>query len=85
MTPGRAELPSGIGYTPPQGSFLAWLDCRSLDLPTDPYTFFLEKARVLLNDGRTFGPGGEGFVRLNFGTSPTLLREILDRMRSAAG
>ena len=81
----RAELPSGIGYTPPQGSFLAWLDCRSLDLPTDPYTFFLEKARVLLNDGRTFGPGGEGFVRLNFGTSPTLLREILDRMRSAAG
>ncbi|MBB5932489.1 MalY/PatB family protein [Streptomyces echinatus] len=79
----RAELPDGIGYTVPEGSFLAWLDCRSLDLPTDPATFFLEKARVLLNDGRSFGPGGEGFVRLNFGTSATLLREILGRMRDA--
>ncbi|MFI2765371.1 MalY/PatB family protein [Streptomyces echinatus] len=79
----RAELPDGIGYTVPEGSFLAWLDCRSLDLPTDPATFFLEKARVLLNDGRSFGPGGEGFVRLNFGTSATLLREMLGRMRDA--
>ncbi|MFI0811907.1 MalY/PatB family protein [Streptomyces echinatus] len=79
----RAELPDGVGYTVPEGSFLAWLDCRSLDLPTDPATFFLEKARVLLNDGRSFGPGGEGFVRLNFGTSPALLREILGRMRDA--
>ncbi|MGW8328546.1 MalY/PatB family protein [Streptomyces sp. NPDC055897] len=81
----RAGLPDGIGYTAPEGSFLAWLDCRFLDLPADPYTFFLEKARVLLNDGRAFGPGGEGFVRLNFGTSPTLLREILGRMRDAVG
>ncbi|MEU8552102.1 aminotransferase class I/II-fold pyridoxal phosphate-dependent enzyme [Streptomyces roseoverticillatus] len=81
----RAELPGGIGYTAPEGSFLAWLDCRFLDLPTDPYTFFLEKARVLLNDGRSFGPGGEGFVRLNFGTSPAVVREILGRMRDAVG
>lgn len=80
----RAELPEGIGYTVPEGSFLAWLDCRALDLPTDPYTFFLDKARVLLNDGRAFGPGGEGFVRLNFGTTPAILREILGRMRAAA-
>ncbi|MEV5949406.1 aminotransferase class I/II-fold pyridoxal phosphate-dependent enzyme [Streptomyces sp. NPDC051993] len=79
------ELPQGIGYAVPEATFLAWLDCRALDLGTDPYTFFLEKARVLLNDGRAFGPGGEGFVRLNFGTSPALLREILGRMREAVG
>ncbi|MFI7462036.1 MalY/PatB family protein [Nonomuraea sp. NPDC049646] len=76
-------LPRGIGYRVPEAGFLAWLDCRALDLPTDPHTFFLDKARVLLNDGRTFGPGGEGFVRLNFGTSLDLLRDILGRMREA--
>ncbi|EME99957.1 aminotransferase class I/II-fold pyridoxal phosphate-dependent enzyme [Streptomyces mobaraensis NBRC 13819 = DSM 40847] len=81
----REGLPRGIGYRVPEAGFLAWLDCRALDLPTDPHTFFLEKARVLLNDGRTFGPDGEGFVRLNFGTSPDLLRDILGRMREAVG
>ncbi|WP_424890358.1 MalY/PatB family protein [Streptomyces sp. XH2] len=81
----RAELPERIGYSVPEGSFLAWLDCRALDLGTDPHTFFLEKARVLLNDGRAFGPGGEGFVRLNFATSADILRAILGRMREAVG
>ncbi|MCK7622572.1 hypothetical protein MUU72_05530 [Streptomyces sp. RS10V-4] len=78
-------LPRGVGYRVPEAGFLAWLDCRALDLPTDPHTFFPKKARVLLNDGRTFGPGGEGFVRLNFGTSPNLLRNIPGRMREAVG
>ncbi|MFF2412041.1 MalY/PatB family protein [Streptomyces sp. NPDC058092] len=79
----REELPSGVRYRTPQATFLAWLDCRDLELDTDPHTFFLHKARVLLNDGRSFGPGGEGFVRLNFGTSPDILREMLRRMRRA--
>jgi len=38
---------------------------------------------VMLNDGATFGPGGEGFVRLNFGTPRALLTEGLERMRAA--
>lgn len=79
----RKGLPSGVRYGTPQATFLAWLDCRELELNTDPHTFFLKEARVLLNDGRSFGPGGEGFVRLNFGTSPDILREILHRMRRA--
>jgi cystathionine beta-lyase len=37
----------------------------------------------MLNDGAAFGPGGEGFVRLNFGTPRALLEEGLDRMRRA--
>ncbi len=48
----------------PEGTYLAWLDCRSLPISDSPYHFFLEKARVALNDGRTFGSGGDGFVRL---------------------
>ncbi|MGW0767587.1 MalY/PatB family protein [Streptomyces sp. NPDC002676] len=79
----REELPPGVRYRVPQATFLAWLDCRELGLDTDPHTFFLDKARVLLNDGRAFGPGGEGFVRLNFATSQDILREILGRIRGA--
>lgn len=49
----------------------------------DPYTFFLEHAKVALNDGDTFGPGGKGFVRLNFGCPRATLVQALDRMRQA--
>ena len=52
----------------------------------DPYTFFLERARVALNDGRLFGAGGDGFVRLNFGCPRALLTEGLERLaRALAG
>jgi cystathionine beta-lyase len=79
----RATLP-GLTVAPPEATYLAWLDCRGAGLPGgDPYTFFLERARVALNDGRTFGPGGEGFVRLNFACPRALLTEGLDRMARA--
>jgi cystathionine beta-lyase len=68
---------------PPEGTFLAWLDCRETPAAGDPYRFFLERARVALNDGADFGPGGEGFVRLNFGCPRATLRQALDRMRAA--
>lgn len=78
----RAELP-GIQMDLPEGTYLAWLDCREAGLPQDPHTFFLEKARVALNDGATFGRGGEGFVRLNFGCPRATLEEALGRMKAA--
>lgn len=76
------ELP-GITIAKPEGTYLAWLDCRSAGLPESPYNFFLEKARVGLNDGATFGEGGEGFVRLNFGCPHSTLAEALERMKVA--
>lgn len=78
----EAELP-GIEMASPEGTYLAWLDCRQAGIPDNPYDFFREEARVMLNDGATFGPGGEGFVRLNFGTPRALLEEGLGRMREA--
>jgi len=73
----------GIGHHPPEGTYLAWLDCRRLvsDGPVDE--FFLREARVALVGGGPFGPGGEGHVRLNFATSGVILEEILDRMSNA--
>jgi cystathionine beta-lyase len=79
----RRYLP-GITVAAPEATYLAWLDCRRAPIPGgDPYTFFLERARVALNDGKTFGPGGEGFVRLNFGCPRSILGEALQRMRRA--
>lgn len=76
------ELP-GINMGPVEGTYLAWLDCRNLNLDENPHKFFLRKARVGLNDGSRFGPGGESFVRLNFATPRSNLTESLKRMRKA--
>jgi len=69
----------GVEYRIPEGTYLAWLDCRGLDL-RDPAALFLTKARVALLAGSDFGTGGEGHVRLNFATSPEILQEAVRRM-----
>ena len=68
----------------PQASFLVWLDCRALGLGHEALVdLFVGKARLALNDGEMFGPGGEGHMRLNVGTPRSVLREALDRLRQA--
>ncbi|MFZ6029940.1 MAG: MalY/PatB family protein [Chloroflexota bacterium] len=78
----RKELP-GIQMSPLEGTYLAWLDCRSLPIEGSPYEFFLKQARVALNDGALFGHGGEGFVRLNLGCPRSTLVQALERMKAA--
>jgi cystathionine beta-lyase len=74
----------GVVVAPPEATYLAWLDCRgAAAAAADPYSFFLERARVALGDGSAFGPGGAGFVRLNFGCPRSLLAQALERMRAA--
>jgi cystathionine beta-lyase len=78
----QRELP-GVKMAKPEGTYLAWLDCREAGLDSNPYEFFLQQAKVALNDGKTFGRGGEGFVRLNFGCPRSMLLEALERMKKA--
>jgi cystathionine beta-lyase len=79
----RANLP-GLSMVAPEGTYLAWLDCRAARLPgNDPFTFFLERGKVAFNDGAAFGTRGQGFVRLNFGCPRVLLEQGLERMREA--
>jgi cystathionine beta-lyase len=78
-----AERLPGVVHHPPRATYFAWLDCRALRLEPSPHAFFLERAKVGLSDGRTFGEAGEGFVRLNFATSRPILDEALERMARA--
>ncbi|MFN4148968.1 MAG: MalY/PatB family protein [Rhodocyclaceae bacterium] len=66
-----------------EASFLAWIDCRGLGL-AHPAAFF-EQAGVGLSDGAAFGPGASyaQYVRLNFGTTRTLLDSALERIHQA--
>jgi cysteine-S-conjugate beta-lyase len=73
----------GITMAKPEGTYLAWLDCRESGIPGNPHEFFLEQASVALNDGTTFGQGGEGFVRLNFACPRSILEQALERMSVA--
>jgi cystathionine beta-lyase len=77
-----AELP-GVTMRVPEATYLAWLDCRALELPCSAGQFFLDQARVGLNFGETFGEGYAGFARLNFATPTAILREIVTRMGEA--
>ncbi len=74
-----AELPK-IKWTPPQASYLAWLDCRALALGDNPAEEFLARGRLALSPGLDYGRQGAGFVRLNFGTSPEHLTDAVRRM-----
>jgi len=78
----QREIPE-ISLTCPEGTYLAWLDCRALALQPSPHEFFLNHARVAFNDGKSFGSGGEGFVRLNFGCPRSTLEEALQRIKAA--
>ena len=70
-------------WTPPEGTYPAWLDCRGLDLPTSAGAFFLEHARVALVDGPQCGATGSGHVRLNLATPRPVLETIVARMAAA--
>ena len=73
----------GIRMTKPEATYLAWLDCRDLNVSQPPAQFFLEKARVALNNGEDFGEPGRGHVRLNFGCSREILTAALERISRA--
>ena len=79
----REHIP-GVRPLRPQASFLVWLDCRDLHLTHDRLIdLFVDKARLALNDGEMFGPGGEGFMRLNVGAPRAYVVQGLRRLAGA--
>jgi cystathionine beta-lyase len=72
-----------VRYRPPDGTYLAWLDCTAMDLPCSPGDLVTERARVTVVDGLAFGSGGDGSFRFNFATPRPVLTEMVDRMAAA--
>ena len=67
-----------------EATFLMWLDCRKMGLTQERLTdFFIHDAKLGLNDGKSFGESGEGFMRLNVGTSREVLEEAMQRLLTA--
>lgn len=78
-----AERIPQLVFHAPEATYLAWLDCRALGLPTTPGAYFLRHARVALSDGHHFDPESRHCARLNFATSREILARILERLAAA--
>jgi cystathionine beta-lyase len=79
-----AEHLPQIKVVPLEGTYLAWLDCRSLGLgKKELKLMMLEEARVYLDEGYIFGIEGEGFERVNLACPRSVLVEALERIRNA--
>jgi len=72
----------GARYRIPDAGYLAWIDVTALGLGDNPARRILKDAKVALNDGIAFGAEGSGHVRLNFGTSPEIITEAVERIAS---
>lgn len=67
----------------PMASFILWLDCRALQLNQEQlHEAFVNHGLLALNEGHTFGPGGEGFMRLNIGVPRHILQRALERFEA---
>ncbi|WP_338778090.1 MalY/PatB family protein [Metabacillus sp. FJAT-52054] len=74
----------GVTAIKPDASYLLWLDCRGLGLDDKEIKRrLLHKGKVALEEGTKYGPGGEGFARLNAGCSIETLKDGLSRVKTA--
>ena len=81
----QREIPQ-IRVLKPQASFLVWLDCRELHLEQKALvSLFLDKAGIVVNNGANYGPGGEGFIRLNIGCPRSIVEKAMQRLKQAIG
>lgn len=79
-----ARLP-GARYRLPDAGYLAWIDLSALGWGDNPARRILKDAKVALHFGPAFGAEGAGHVRLNFGTSPEILTEAIERIAALVG
>jgi cystathionine beta-lyase len=68
----------------PEATYMIWLDCRKLGMTgKELQEFFVEKAKVGMNEGSSFGPGGEGFMRMNIGTTKMNVMKAMEQIEKA--
>lgn len=71
----------GIKVVSSEGTYFQWLDCRGLGMTqAELDRFFVETVKLGLNSGKSFGPEGEGFLRMNIACPRATLEEALKRI-----
>ncbi|PLT34032.1 MalY/PatB family protein [Bacillus sp. V5-8f] len=77
------ELPD-ISCMYPEASYLIWLDCRKLGMSDEELRkSLIQKGKLALEPGPKYGPGGEGFVRMNIGCPRSVLMDGLQRLKKS--
>jgi cystathionine beta-lyase len=68
----------------PEATYMIWLDCRKMGMTgRELQEFFVRNAGVGMNEGSTFGPGGEGFMRMNLATTNRNVRKAMEQIEQA--
>ncbi len=68
----------------PEATYMIWLDCRKFNLTgKELQNFFIRSAGVGMNEGSTFGPGGEGFMRMNVATTHQTVIKAMEQIEKA--
>ncbi|MCP3740646.1 MalY/PatB family protein [Rossellomorea sp. BNER] len=77
----KSEIPQ-LEVIEPEGTYLIWIDCKNTGLnDKEIATRLLEKGKLALEPGPKYGPGGEGFVRMNIACPRNMLIEGLNRLK----
>jgi cystathionine beta-lyase len=76
------QLPQ-VRYRPPDGTYLAWLNCTAMDLPDSPGALIIDRAHTTVVDGPAFGTGGAGAFRFNFATPQPILTTMIEHIAAA--
>ena len=78
------KYPDLIKIIPIEATYLAWLDCRGMNMSNKQLReFFINEAKLGLNAGLSFGREGSGFMRLNFAVSSAKMLEVIDSLEKA--
>jgi cystathionine beta-lyase len=68
----------------PEATYMIWLDCRKFGMTgKELQHFFTSKTGTGMNEGSTFGPGGEGFMRMNVATTHQIVMKAMEQIEKA--
>jgi cysteine-S-conjugate beta-lyase len=68
----------------PEATYMIWLDCRKFGMTgKELQNFFVSRAGIGMNEGSAFGPGGEGFMRMNLGATHQTIMKAMEHIEKA--
>jgi len=73
-----------IKVVQPEATYMIWLDCRELGMGSKELNkFMIDDAGLAMNDGAMFGPGGDGYMRMNVACAAPIVKQALENLKNA--